>query len=155
FTYQGRLTDGGNPANGPYDFLFRLYDAPTGGSALGLAQGLNDLVVTNGLFTASLNFNPINFIGDAVYMQIEVRPGASSRSYTVLTARQTISPTPYALHALDAAWETTGSNIFNTNTGNVGIGITSAPAKLTINGAENTSFADGVLELISPGGTFG
>ena len=28
FTYQGRLTDGGSPANGPYDFEFELYLPP-------------------------------------------------------------------------------------------------------------------------------
>ena len=27
FTYQGRLNDGGNPANGSYDLRFALYDA--------------------------------------------------------------------------------------------------------------------------------
>ena len=30
FTYQGRLTDGGSPADGEYDFRFRLYDAASG-----------------------------------------------------------------------------------------------------------------------------
>ena len=29
FTYLGRLTDGGSPANGVYDFLFALFDAET------------------------------------------------------------------------------------------------------------------------------
>ena len=27
FTYQGRLTEAGNPGNGPYDFKFKLFDA--------------------------------------------------------------------------------------------------------------------------------
>ena len=27
FTYQGRLTDGGTPANGPYDFEIKLLDS--------------------------------------------------------------------------------------------------------------------------------
>lgn len=27
FTYQGQLSDGGNPANGSYDFQFILYQA--------------------------------------------------------------------------------------------------------------------------------
>ena len=27
FNYQGRLTDGASPANGEYDFRFRLYDS--------------------------------------------------------------------------------------------------------------------------------
>jgi hypothetical protein len=35
FTYQGRLTDAGNPANGNYDLRFQLYDAPTGGNVIG------------------------------------------------------------------------------------------------------------------------
>ena len=35
FTYQGKLTDGGTPANGTYDFEFNLYDALSGGSPVG------------------------------------------------------------------------------------------------------------------------
>jgi hypothetical protein len=31
FTYQGRLNDGANPANGSYDLAFALYDAASGG----------------------------------------------------------------------------------------------------------------------------
>jgi len=34
FTYQGRLNDGGNPANGTYDLKFTLYDADGGGRAV-------------------------------------------------------------------------------------------------------------------------
>ena len=35
FTYQGRLFDGGSPANGLYDLRFTNYDAATDGNALG------------------------------------------------------------------------------------------------------------------------
>ncbi|HHB90516.1 MAG TPA: hypothetical protein ENK60_04340, partial [Anaerolineae bacterium] len=31
FTFQGRLLDGGQPAEGLYDFKFALFDAPSGG----------------------------------------------------------------------------------------------------------------------------
>src|SRR4051794_16388334 len=31
FTYQGRLTDGGTPANGTYEIQFTLWDAAAGG----------------------------------------------------------------------------------------------------------------------------
>ena len=34
FTYQGRLTDNGSPANGDCDFLFELYVAAKGGTPL-------------------------------------------------------------------------------------------------------------------------
>ena len=32
FTYQGRLTDGGDLANGTYNFIFALYDVGVGGT---------------------------------------------------------------------------------------------------------------------------
>ena len=35
FTYQGRLTDGGNPANGNYDLQFGLWDTNSGGTQIG------------------------------------------------------------------------------------------------------------------------
>ena len=35
FTYQGRLTDGGNPASGAYDLQLALFDAATGGAQVG------------------------------------------------------------------------------------------------------------------------
>ena len=34
FTYQGRLTDGGTPANGNYDLQFALWDSSSGGSQM-------------------------------------------------------------------------------------------------------------------------
>src|SRR5690349_10170191 len=37
FTYQGKLTDNGTPANGNYDLTFKLFDTPTIGS--GAQQG--------------------------------------------------------------------------------------------------------------------
>lgn len=37
FSYQGRLDDGGSPANGMYDFQFRLYESPTGTDQIGSA----------------------------------------------------------------------------------------------------------------------
>src|SRR5215510_2774439 len=37
FTYQGKLTDSGNPANGNYDMQFKLFDTVTVGT--GTQQG--------------------------------------------------------------------------------------------------------------------
>src|SRR5256885_9414459 len=34
FTYQGRLTDGGTPANGTYDLQFALWDSNSGGTLI-------------------------------------------------------------------------------------------------------------------------
>ena len=55
FTYQGRLNDGGQPANGLYDLAFTLHDEPTNAPSLGTYIILSAVPVTNGLFTVELN----------------------------------------------------------------------------------------------------
>lgn len=100
FTYQGRLTDNSAPANGAYDLRFILYDAETGGAQVGsVTETKEDVAVTQGLFTTSLNFGATAFNGDARWLEIAVRPGNSTGTFTVLSPRQPISPTPYALFA--------------------------------------------------------
>jgi len=56
FSYQSTLTVKGQPANGPYDFEFRLYDAATGGHQIGQTQTASDVEVDNGSFTVLLDF---------------------------------------------------------------------------------------------------
>src|SRR5258708_18953453 len=77
FTYQGRLHDGGAPANGNYDFAFLLYDAATNGLVLGNAVYLPAVPVTNGLFTVLLNanneFGPSALNGSARWLDISMR----------------------------------------------------------------------------------
>jgi hypothetical protein len=102
FTYQGRLQDGGAPATGPHDFEFRLFNAASGGAQHGPAVTLDDLGVTNGLFTAILDFGA-NFPGADRFLQISVRPGVSTGVYTSLNPRQPITSAPYAVKALEAA----------------------------------------------------
>src|SRR5262245_59550297 len=56
FTYQGRLSDGGSPASGSYDFEFRLFNGPNGGTAIGPTVSLGTVAVTSGLFSVTLDF---------------------------------------------------------------------------------------------------
>ena len=100
-TYQGRLTENGAPANSVNDFTFTLYDTATGGATVGLSNVVNDLAVTNGFFNVTLDF-PGAFDGNARWLQIAVRPGASAGAYTNLVPRQPILATPYAIRALSA-----------------------------------------------------
>ena len=71
FTYNGRLNDNGNPANGSYDLRFTLYDAVTNGTAFGSltnpATG-----ASNGLFTVTLDFGGI-FTGSNYWLEIAAR----------------------------------------------------------------------------------
>lgn len=119
FTYQGRLTNGGVPANGIYDFTFILYDASVGGSQSGPVVTRNDVTVTNGLFSVTLDFGDI-FNGTQYYLDISVRPGASTGSYTTLTPRQPMTATPYAsglVLPLEGQANTSGSAFVIDNNG--------------------------------------
>src|SRR6185503_17670588 len=92
FTYQGRLNDGANPANGAYDLTFTLFNAASGGATLGTSNFFNDLAISNGLFTVLLDFGA-QFDGNARWLQIAVRPGASTGNYTNIAPRQPLTPT--------------------------------------------------------------
>jgi trimeric autotransporter adhesin len=101
-SYQGQLGASGAPANGQYDFRFILYDAEIGGSQAGRVLTNAAVTVSNGLFTASLDFGPGVFNGTAYWLDLAVRtngPGA----FTPLVPRQPLAPAPYALYAPNAA----------------------------------------------------
>jgi hypothetical protein len=97
FTYQGRLTDGPNPANGIYHFMFELFDAPTGGTLLNDNER-EDVTVSNGLFTVVLDFGATAFTGNARWLQAKVQTN-SGGGFTILNPRQQLYPAPYALMA--------------------------------------------------------
>ena len=99
FTYQGQLSDAGVPANGNYDFEFALYTAASGGTAVDTID-VDDLSVSAGLVNANLDFTAVPYDGQALWVEVRVRPGASNGSYTALAPRQALSAAPYALFAL-------------------------------------------------------
>src|SRR5688572_23712896 len=101
FTYQGRLTDNAAAANGNYDIRFTLHSAATGNTGVGSSIVVNPVTVTNGLFTATLDFGA-NFPGADRWLQIEVRPAGSAAAYTALTPRQKLTAAPYASRAASA-----------------------------------------------------
>jgi hypothetical protein len=102
FTYQGRLTDGGTAANGNYDLQFALFDSLSGGGQVGSTQTLNTVAVSNGVFTVSLDFGANAFTGASRFLEISARP-AGSGSFTLLSPRQQITSTPYAVRSLNAS----------------------------------------------------
>ena len=98
FTYQGRLMDdSGAPLTGSYDFQFKLYDAASGVSQVGSTVTVGDVDISDGLFTAQLDFGGSAFTGDARWLEIGVRAGSSTGAYTTLSPRQPLTPAPYAL----------------------------------------------------------
>jgi chorismate mutase len=97
FTYQGRLSEGGNEANGSYLLRFSLYDGALGGTQIGVSATNAVVVVSNGIFTVALDFGTNAFDGSDRWMEIAV--GTGTNDFTVLSPRQPITPAPYAMTA--------------------------------------------------------
>ena len=103
FTYQGRLNDGGSPANGSYQFLFWVDDGNN--AIVGTSITPPPVGVTNGLFTVTLDFGPGIFTGGNRRLHLEVRTNDNTSMFVALSPPQPILPTPYAIYAetVDAA----------------------------------------------------
>ncbi len=102
FTYQGRLTDGGTPANGNYDLQFALFDAVAGSNQIGQTMSVSSVAVSGGVFTVTLDFGGNSFTGANRFLEISARPSGAA-SFILLTPRQPITSTPYAVRSVTAA----------------------------------------------------
>jgi hypothetical protein len=154
FTYQGRLTDSGGTANGQYDLEFKLYDGVTGGTQQGSTVTLEDVQVTNGVFTVQLDFGAEVFSGADRFLEIGVRAGASAGAFTTLSPRQQITSTPYAVRsisagtadtattALTATTSTTAANFSGSLSGDV-TGTQGATAVASVGGQTAANVASG------------
>ena len=144
----------GGEANGFFDFDVSLWDAATGGTLIGATNTLSTVMVSNGLFTISPDFGAAAFNGNARWLELDVRTNGGG-SFTVLSPRQPVMPSPYALEAANALNASVATNVtgpisdsqLSTNvallnhgivaTGDVGIGQTAANgvAPLTVDAA--------------------
>ncbi|NOT35134.1 MAG: hypothetical protein HOP12_13380 [Candidatus Eisenbacteria bacterium] len=127
-TYQGQLVRNSTPYAGNADFVFRLFNAVTGGTQVGGSLSIAALPVAAGLFTAELDFGAV-FDGTAMWLDVQVKtPGEGS--YTTLTPRVKLTAAPYALRALSSAgvsqWVSSGPDL-TYSTGGVGVLGASSP----------------------------
>ena len=127
FTYQGRLADGGTPAQGIYDFQFTIYDAASGGPAVAGPITNSPVTVSEGLFTTVLDFGSGVFGGNARWLEFGVRTNGGS-AFTTLEPRQELTPAPYALFAPSAGAAVTAASAVTAST-------------VTAGGVDNTSLA--------------
>ena len=102
FTYQGRLSDNGVPANGVYDLQFDLYASANGGIPISGLLTNTGLGVSNGLFTVTLDFGAEVFDGSARWLEIGARTNGAV-GFIALNPRQLLTPTPSAIFAGTAA----------------------------------------------------
>ncbi len=162
FTYQGRLDALGDPANGLYDMRFRLYDGPNTPAQLGPTQCLDNVSVTDGVFTTTLDFGS-QFTGSGDrFLEIEIRQDTgltcgNLSGFTLLAPRQQIMSAPRATVAMVASSASiatvatalirpdgTTPNVVNvTNAGNVGVGTAAPVARLHVAGGDIVAGATG------------
>ncbi len=113
FTYQGRLTTGGQAANGSYDFRFVIYDALSGVTAVSSPLQIDGVGVTNGSFAVVLDFGQDAFSGAARWLEVSVRTNQSLENFQSMTPRQPLTPAPYALWASGAGTAAVANNVAN------------------------------------------
>jgi hypothetical protein len=102
FTYQGRLLSAGTAVSGSAEFVPTLWDAATNGTQVA-AHSPSILLVTvsNGVFVLPLDFGAAPFnAGADRWLELQVRTGLGP--YTLLTPRQKLTATPYALRSANA-----------------------------------------------------
>src|SRR3954454_24329413 len=114
FTYQGRLMDGGTPANGTYEIQFTLWDGIAGGTQQPQPAPVTitrtNVQVSAGSFNVQpLDFGSVPFPGADRYLEISVRRTAID-PFTTLSPRQQITSTPYAIRSLSSATADTATN---------------------------------------------
>lgn len=127
FTYQGQLKRLGVPVDGFIDGRFTLWSHPTStdpADQVGTTLSFDGIPVTNGLFSAALDFGSAALNGDARWLQVEVREsGDPGGKYSTLMPREPITPSPYSL-------QTRG--IFVDEAGRLGIGTQTPDAPLEV-----------------------
>ncbi len=113
YTYQGRLLINNQPANGQFEIVASVFATSIGGVPIGPASG-SLANVTDGLFTISLPGNAATFSGGDRWLELRVREGTSG-PLTLLSPRQRITPTPYAVRALNEWLLPTDSDTLRTD----------------------------------------
>jgi len=136
FTYQGRLNDGANLANGSYDFTFTLFDAASAGSQVGSVVTNAASAVSNGLFTVTLDFGGVAFTGADRWLEIAVATNGVSL-FSTLSPRQQITSAPYAIRAGSAA---SANSVAAANISGV-LATSQLPSSIVTNGASGVMLA--------------
>lgn len=118
FSYQSKLTDSGNPANGSYDMQFKLFDSTdfVTGNQVGMTITSLAVQVTDGAFTVQLDFGAGVYNGSPRFLEIGIRPAGSPGPFTVLAPRQPLTSTPYAIRSATAGVADTAANATNATT---------------------------------------
>jgi len=100
WTYQGHLGEDGQGATGVFNMAFRLFPTATGGEDIASVTN-QSVVVSNGLFTTTLDLGDPWTSGEEYWLEIAVQ-AYEVGEFITLSPRQVVNPVPYALYAQKA-----------------------------------------------------
>ncbi|MEO1533972.1 MAG: tail fiber domain-containing protein [Planctomycetota bacterium] len=136
-TYQGVLEEGGSPVTGLENIRFRIFDAQTGGTLFG--ETTQNVDVEDGVFSAELNFGPLNLIDpNSAWLEIAVNTGSGFETL----GRQRITSAPFSTNTRGMEVEPSGQVSFTTDSPSSGT--------MFVENTSTTGFAG--TYFIGPGG---
>ncbi len=155
FTYQGRLFDQESPAGGSYDLKFTLFDSADPASAVMISneQISEDIPITDGYFTASLDFGSFAFNGQQRWLRIAIRPGDNidPNAFQPLSPLQELTPVPYALYSSLAGTALNAQTLNGLPSGEFAQAAHLHAAEQITSGTLNTDLFSALADLIAEG----
>ena len=100
FTYQGFLNKDGSAVTGTNAMKFSVWNAVSSGAIVGTPVTNLTVPISNGFFTVNLDFGGGVFTGPERWLEIGV---GTNNVFTLLSPRQKITSTPYAVMAGSAS----------------------------------------------------
>ncbi len=107
FVYEGRLDDGGAPANGRYDLRLSPFADAKSGAALAAPIVFEDVPVVDGRFRIDFEL-PLATVG-AAWIEVAVRDGSAVGAFSTIPGRSEA----VAAKAIGACWSSTGDSATN------------------------------------------
>ncbi len=141
FTYQGRLIEAGEPANGSFTVQVNVWSAASGGSVLA-GETFPDVPVIDGLFSVEVDLGDVVFNGDPRWLEIIV-------DGETMQPRQPVTAAPYALFARNAPFQRSGNDVYYID-GNIGIGTSNPENPLHVDGRIRSTGAGAGLTVFNP-----
>ncbi len=111
-SYQGYLQESGSAVTGTRDMVFRFYSDAGCTSQVGAAVTRNDVQVTDGLFSVTLDVDAADFDGQALWLGVDVE-GVRVVCQEILPAPYALSLRPNAIVAGDTSGSAFGDAVVN------------------------------------------
>ena len=107
FVYEGRLDDGGAPANGRYDLRLSPFADAKSGAALAAPIVFEDVPVVDGRFR--IDFDLPLATASTAWIEVGVRDGSAVGAFSTIPGRSEAA----AAKAIGACWSSTGDSATN------------------------------------------